>query len=341
MKRLPSLAQTWPIVVPVLLAGLLALSGCGPAEHSPTSTAEVEDQAPDSEETITTAVPTAEELPTNESTVETADVTTAPVAEEATAAAGTHLPDETTAELLTELLDADGPPAAALETILEAGDERFVAVLLELMRARQIGIVRGDYDAIISATEELSGQDFGDDWPAWIEWYGENDLEPPPGFTGWKGQILSRIDPGFADFLRDDFPSRIRTEEILWGGVPIDGIPPLENAPMIPGDEADYLLDEEPVFGLVVNGEARAYPLRIVDNHEMANDVASSTTTRWPMTSSAVCPSPSPTAPCAARPSPTTAADPTTRRSLSAPRAFYTAATSSCTTGRPALCGTS
>ncbi|HSG16733.1 MAG TPA: DUF3179 domain-containing protein [Anaerolineae bacterium] len=273
MKRLPSLAQTWPIVVPVLLAGLLALSGCGPAEHSPTSTAEVEDQAPDSEETITTAVPTAEELPTNESTVETADVTTAPVAEEATAAAGTHLPDETTAELLTELLDADGPPAAALETILEAGDERFVAVLLELMRARQIGIVRGDYDAIISATEELSGQDFGDDWPAWIEWYGENDLEPPPGFTGWKGQILSRIDPGFADFLRDDFPSRIRTEEILWGGVPIDGIPPLENAPMIPGDEADYLLDEEPVFGLVVNGEARAYPLRIVDNHEMANDV--------------------------------------------------------------------
>jgi hypothetical protein len=55
--------------------------------------------------------------------------------------------------------------------------------------------------------------------------------------------------------------------------VPIDGIPPLENAPMIPAAEADYLLDEEPVFGVVVNGEARAYPLRIVDNHEMANDV--------------------------------------------------------------------
>jgi hypothetical protein len=85
--------------------------------------------------------------------------------------------------------------------------------------------------------------------------------------------MLSRIDPGFGDFLRDEYPSRIRSEEIMWGGVPIDGIPPLENAPMIAGSEADYLLDEEPVFGVVVNGEARAYPLRIVDNHEMANDI--------------------------------------------------------------------
>ncbi len=121
--------------------------------------------------------------------------------------------------------------------------------------------------------EELSGQQFADNWPAWVEWYGQTELEPPPGFTGWKGQLLGRIDSGFADFLRDELPSRIRTEEILWGGVPIDGIPPHENAPMIPGEEADYLLDEEPVFGVVVNGEARAYPLRIVDNHEMANDV--------------------------------------------------------------------
>jgi hypothetical protein len=85
--------------------------------------------------------------------------------------------------------------------------------------------------------------------------------------------VLSQLDPGFGDFLRDDHPSRIRVEEIQWGGVPIDGIPPLESAPTLPGIDADYLLDDEPVFGVVVNCDARAYPLRIIDNHEMANDV--------------------------------------------------------------------
>ncbi len=251
MKHLPTLTHSWPVVLAVLLAGLLLLSACGPASS----------ESADSEAS-----------PTLEAAAETA-ATEAVAPAEAAAPADSHLPDETAAELLADLLDEDGPPAAALETILEAGDQRFVSVLLELMRARQIGIIDGSYSDIISALEALSDQNFGDDWPAWVVWYGQSDLEPPPGFTGWKGQLLSQIDPGFADFLRDEYPSRIRSEEILWGGVPIDGIPPLDNAPMIAGSEADYLLDEEPVFGVVVNGEARAYPLRIVDNHEMANDV--------------------------------------------------------------------
>ena len=251
MKHLPTLTHSWPVVLAVLVAGLLLLSACGPASS----------ESADSEAS-----------PTLEAAAETA-ATEAVAPAEAAAPADSHLPDETAVELLADLLDEDDPPAAALETIFEAGDQRFVSVLLELMRARQIGIIDGSYSDIINALEGLSGQNFGDDWPAWVVWYGQSDLEPPPGFTGWKGQLLSQIDPGFADFLRDEYPSRIRSEEILWGGVPIDGIPPLEYAPMIAGSEADYLLDEEPVFGVVVNGEARAYPLRIVDNHEMANDV--------------------------------------------------------------------
>jgi hypothetical protein len=267
MKRLFALASSWPLMLAVLTAGLLVLSGCGPA--SPTPAADGEERSTIEEETTAPPTMASEEAPT--STPPTAEAT-ATVTEAATSATS-ELSDETVSELLADLLDVDGPPDGTLETILDAGDQRFVSVMLELMRARQIGIIGGDYGDIIDAMEALSRQGFGDDWPAWIEWYGSTDLEPPPGFTGWKGQLLSRIDPGFAGFLRDEHPSRIRTEEVLWGGVPIDGIPPLENAPMISGPEADYLLDEEPVFGVVVNGEARAYPLRIVDNHEMANDV--------------------------------------------------------------------
>ena len=87
----------------------------------------------------------------------------------------------------------------ALQQILESGDVRFIAVLIELMRAAQIGLIPlTDYPAAVEALETLSGQQFGRDWPAWIEWYGGSQYAPPPGFTSWKGRLLSRIDPRFA-----------------------------------------------------------------------------------------------------------------------------------------------
>ena len=36
---------------------------------------------------------------------------------------------------------------------------------------------------------------------------------------------------------------------------------------------ATYLEDDELVFGIAINGDLRAYPLRILDWHEMFNDV--------------------------------------------------------------------
>jgi len=162
----------------------------------------------------------------------------------------------------------------ALDAALAANDQRFISVFIEILRANQLGLLDSStVRAIIGDLEKLSGQTFGADWASWVEWYGKTELKPPPGFTGWKGQLLGRIDPGFEDFLQDDFPANIRTEEILWGGVVIDGIPALNNATMIQASEADYLEPDEPVFGISINGDQRAYPLRILDWHEMANDV--------------------------------------------------------------------
>jgi hypothetical protein len=185
------------------------------------------------------------------------------------------LPDEEARRLMYALAGPSaGDTTAALDRIIAAGDVRFVAVFLDLMRAAHIGLVDGsDYPRYIEALENLSGESFGDDWVAWFEWYGRSDLTPPPGFTGWKGLLLAPIDPGFAAFLRDDLPSQARVEEIQWGGVRVDGIPALDNPPMLPAGEADYLQPDDAVFGLTINGESRAYPLRILDWHEMANDV--------------------------------------------------------------------
>lgn len=188
---------------------------------------------------------------------------------------GSALSDEDVRLLMAALLAGTPPDAQiAVDTILAADDSRFIAVFIELMRAYQIGLIReGVRTMNLDALETLSGQSYRENWPEWIEWYGGTDLTPPPGFTGWKGRLLGRIDPGFEEFLGDGFLSTIRVEEIQWGGVAVDGIPALDNATMIAADDADYLDLNEPVFGISINDDHRAYPLRILDWHEMANDV--------------------------------------------------------------------
>ena len=66
--------------------------------------------------------------------------------------------------------------------------------------------------------------------------------------------------------------STIRMDEVDWGGVRVNGIPPLDHPRHIEASEADYLEDDHIVFGIAVNGEARAYPKRILAWHEMALD---------------------------------------------------------------------
>jgi hypothetical protein len=64
------------------------------------------------------------------------------------------------------------------------------------------------------------------------------------------------------------------TEEIRRGGPPPDGIRPIDDpcvAPLSGGDA--WLDDDESVMVVEVDGEARAYPLAIMTQHEIVNDV--------------------------------------------------------------------
>jgi hypothetical protein len=125
-----------------------------------------------------------------------------------------------------------------------------------------------------SALGGLTGQAFGHDWRRWVEWLAEReDVRPHRDYTAWKASLLQRIDPTFGEFLYPGVKHRARLEEIQWGGVRKDGIPALTNPRHVPARAATYLTPDELVLGLVVRGEARAYPLRIMDWHEMANDV--------------------------------------------------------------------
>jgi len=70
-----------------------------------------------------------------------------------------------------------------------------------------------------------------------------------------------------------DFSKRsIEFGEILSGGPPKDGIPSIDDPEFRPIAASPDLAGTEPVIGLIVNGEARAYPLRILIWHEIVND---------------------------------------------------------------------
>jgi len=60
--------------------------------------------------------------------------------------------------------------------------------------------------------------------------------------------------------------------EIMSGGPPKDGIPSIDDPRFVPVSEVTDLTDTEPVIGVTVNGEARAYPLGILTRHEIVND---------------------------------------------------------------------
>ncbi len=161
----------------------------------------------------------------------------------------------------------------AIDRVVEVGDTRFAGVFIELLRAAEMGIASPAAGAASTrALEKLTGQSFGGDWPAWVAWYAGTDLAAPPGFVGWKGELLGRIDERFAEVLYAGAPSRIRVEEVVWGGVAYEGIPALDRPKHVAAEDVDYLGDDDPVFGIALGGEARAYPLRIMDWHEMVND---------------------------------------------------------------------
>ena len=76
-----------------------------------------------------------------------------------------------------------------------------------------------------------------------------------------------------AEGWRTDFSKKtVNFAKILSGGPPKDGIPPIDNPKFEPVANIANLKDREPVIGLEINGDARAYPLQVMTWHEIVND---------------------------------------------------------------------
>ena len=81
------------------------------------------------------------------------------------------------------------------------------------------------------------------------------------------------VDHAKREFPLTDFSTHsIDLAEIMSGGPSRDGIPAIDEPRFAPLAEIEGLADTEPVIGLTINGDMRAYPLRILMRHEIAND---------------------------------------------------------------------
>jgi hypothetical protein len=61
-------------------------------------------------------------------------------------------------------------------------------------------------------------------------------------------------------------------QEILSGGPPKDGIPAILKPRIVAPGAAAYLEDSDVVIGVKIGSQARAYPIKILNWHEVVND---------------------------------------------------------------------
>ena len=171
--------------------------------------------------------------------------------------------------ILQLLSTREASRSGAVEFIEKHWRESFVPMILEVA---SIGSTAQTRRRLFKILKRKTNQKWGsriDDWFKW--WWGEERPEHPY-YGVFKSVLYSQIDSSFTDYFSNSGSSTIRLDEVGWGGVVQDGIPPLRGPKMVGADEAHYLRDSNTVFGISVNGDVRAYPKRILAWHEMFVD---------------------------------------------------------------------
>lgn len=186
----------------------------------------------------------------------------------------------------TDAVRGRGLDFSVIDAIVASADPLYIAPLIDMAYFARSADVNA---RLIGALNALSGM--RQDWQGYFEWAGAHDIALPPHYDEFKGQMLAAfVDPEFTRFFAPGAlqSARVNLVEPVWGGVTVDGIPSLVNArqisPQAARDEGhrysdfcragdcSYPAADELVFGLSIAGDSRAYPLRLLNWHEMFND---------------------------------------------------------------------
>ena len=157
---------------------------------------------------------------------------------------------------------------AAADELIAADDVTLVPALVDAYFYTPL-LHRPEMTEVLTA---LTGEEH-DSYYDWVEYVGGADIDVKDRYIEWKQLLLRRRDAEYEKVFYAGAPHKIRLEEIVSGGVPLDGIPSLDDVPLVPAKKAKYLKNDELVFGVEIDGDSRAYPHRFLSWHEMLNDV--------------------------------------------------------------------
>jgi Protein of unknown function (DUF3179) len=189
---------------------------------------------------------------------------------------------------LVESFDERTMDRQALETVAASGDTRIGWLLSDLLRFAPPGtagaMAVGDAFATLTGYDPREDERFGhDDWLAVTNLLIGWDLPAYPGYRKHKAAIFLPIELGWEPFFADA-DAAIDWRWLSWGGVFMDDrevadarsctrgcIPALDDPALTSAEEGDWYGDDRTVFGIVVDGEAVAFPRHIMEVHEMVN----------------------------------------------------------------------
>lgn len=174
----------------------------------------------------------------------------------------------------------DPANAAAFNTIAQTYDPRLVWIITDMQRFAW----RPEFHAALTraaATILDTPSNTGPRRPEIINKMIAWDMPAYPGYLAHKRHVFTNYVHGWDKvFVEGD----IEWQLVDWGGVNIDSrpydttddvchcIPAVDNPEISAAAEATWLEDDNIIFGIVVNGQARAYPRRIMEVREMVND---------------------------------------------------------------------
>ena len=181
----------------------------------------------------------------------------------------------------------------AITTIGASGDARLAWLLSDHIRvnlrlAQSQGWTEDEFFAVNGALEAAAGQLTGQQFPELMSWNPLTnaligwDIPAPPDYLTGKRNIYVPVEPAWEALMSDN--SILDWRYVSWGGVLIDNrpydttddpcncIPAIDNPTVLTAAEATWPAPDSVVFGVVVNGEARAYPRPIMEVREMVND---------------------------------------------------------------------
>ena len=165
--------------------------------------------------------------------------------------------------------DDETKAQAAVARIAANWHESSAALLIEMIHFVPS---RRALMGVLALIERASGRPFEGGVDVWYEWLWSAERPVHPDHAKFKALLYATIDPRFAEYFDGRPKTLIRLDEIRWGGVRRDGIPPLKNPTMIAARDASWLQGDDIVFGVAIHGDVRAYPKRILAWHEMFKD---------------------------------------------------------------------